>query len=382
MEITASRRLPQFFADGLVRGGGAEKHAVRHDAGAAAADLEHPQEQRKEQQLRLLCLADLQKIGGDDIRVQTALEGGIGQNEAVLLPIRVLVGETVAVLDKGVIHAVGHHVHGPDAQHGAVHVVAVEHVVHIVVLVLAVEEDLLFAVFLEIIADRHEEAGGAAGRVADDIVGLRLHQLHHHADDVPGRAELAVDACRGDLREQILIHVAAGIGGLEGGHLLIDAIHGRDDLVQHQRRGDFENGVAHVFGVGAFLITVQVLDKGEDPLLHGAVHLCRREVVEHAPFELAAVDSTVPDLHLLGEDARIGQTQHGGLACAEVVGVIQIVNEHQIGHLLDHIQRIRQTARPENLPEAVDFASQFACNHVLTPFPNSTCKRYSVLHQS
>ena len=70
--------LDHFFADGLVRGGGAEEDAVRHDAGAAAADLEHPQEQRQEQQLGLLGFADLQQIGRDDIRVKAALEGGIG----------------------------------------------------------------------------------------------------------------------------------------------------------------------------------------------------------------------------------------------------------------------------------------------------------------
>ena len=162
--------LNELLADGLVRGGGSEEHAVRHDAGAASAHLEHPQKQRQEQQLRLFSLADLQQIGGDDIRVQAAFEGGIGQDQGVFLPVRVLVGEAVPVLDEGIVHAVGHHVHGPDAQHGAVHVVAVEHVIHVMILVLAVEEHLLLAVFLQVVADRHQEAGGAAGRVYQDVI--------------------------------------------------------------------------------------------------------------------------------------------------------------------------------------------------------------------
>ena len=35
------------------------------------------------------------------------------------------------------------------------------------------------------------------GFFADQIVRLGLHQLHHHADDVAGRTELAVHACGG-----------------------------------------------------------------------------------------------------------------------------------------------------------------------------------------
>ena len=50
-----------------------------------------------------------------------------------------------------------------------------------------------------------QEARRAAGRVADDLVGLRLDQIDHEPDDVPGRAELAVDAGRGQLAEQVLV---------------------------------------------------------------------------------------------------------------------------------------------------------------------------------
>ena len=124
-------QLPPDVPVGLGR---AEQHPVRHDDSAAPAHLEHPQEQRQEQKLRLFRFAQLQQVGGHDVRVQTALEGRIGQDEGVLLPIRVLVGQAVPVLDEGVFHPMGHHVHGPDAQHGAVHIEAVEHVVHVVVL--------------------------------------------------------------------------------------------------------------------------------------------------------------------------------------------------------------------------------------------------------
>ena len=157
-------------ADGFVGRGGAEEDAVGHDAGAAAAHPEHPQKQGQEQEFRLLGLADLEEIGGDDVRVQTPLEGGVGQDQGIPVPVRVLVGEAVPILDEGVVDAVGHHVHGADAEHGPVHVEAVEHVVEEVVLLPAVEEDLLLPVLLQVFPRRHQKARGAAGRVYKDAV--------------------------------------------------------------------------------------------------------------------------------------------------------------------------------------------------------------------
>ena len=60
--------------------GGPEQDTVRDDTGAPAAHPEHLQEQGQKQQLGLLGLAQLQQVGGHDIRVQAALEGGIGQD--------------------------------------------------------------------------------------------------------------------------------------------------------------------------------------------------------------------------------------------------------------------------------------------------------------
>lgn len=145
--------------------GGAEQYPVGDDDRPPAAHLQHPQKEGQEQQFCFLGLAQLQQVGGHDVRVQASLEGRIGQNQGVFVPVRVLVAETVPVLDEGVVDAVGHHVHGPDAQHGAVHVEAVEHVVHVVAFLLPVEEDLLPAALLQVLPCRHQEAGGAAGRV-------------------------------------------------------------------------------------------------------------------------------------------------------------------------------------------------------------------------
>ena len=180
---------------------------------------------------------------------------------------------------------------------------------------------------------------------------------------MPGRAELAVHPGGGDFGQKELIHVSPHVAVPELGHLGVDLVQGGDNLVQHQRCGDFEDGVVHVLGVGAALVPVEVLDEGEHLLLHHGVHLPGGEVVEYRPLELIARDSPLPNLDLLPEHTFVGQAQHGALLGAQIVCLIQIVDEHQVGHLLHHVQRVGNAARPEDLPEGVDLVFQFACNH-------------------
>ncbi len=297
----------------------------------------------------------------------------------VLVLVRILVGQAITVLDEGVIDAMGHHVHGPDAKHGAIHVVTEEHMVHVVILLLAVEEDLLLAAFLQVFARRHQKAGGAAGRVADDIVGLRVHQLHHHANDMPRRAELAVPPGLADFAEQVFVSIATHIRRLRFAHQAVNLIQRVHHLGEQQRRGQHEDRVVHVLGIGAVLVTVEVFDEGKHPVLHDGVHFCGREIVEHAPLELLSVDGAAAYLHLTCEDALIRQAQHICFLGPEVIGIVQIVDEHQIGDLLNDTQRVHKAARRKSIPKAVDFVFQFACNHSTVPFSLSFLLR-SRLH--
>ena len=43
--------------------------------------------------------------------------------------------------------------------------------------------------------------------------------------------------------------------------------------------------------------------------------------------------------------------------------VVEDFDEHQIGDLLDHRQRVGHAAGPENIPDVVDFRLQFSCYH-------------------
>ena len=220
---------------------GAEEHAVRHDGGAAAAHLEHAQDEGDEEQLGLLGLDGAQDVGVHVLVVEAALEGRIGQDdvEGVLGALGELLGEALAqrvlVVDVGVVDAVQHQVHGGDAQHGGVEVEAVEHVrvrmcsrcslqqvagvdgVLLAIVSLHMLRPLVAGVLAQqVVIGLDQEAGGAAGRVADAVGRLGLQQLHHHADDVARGAELAVDAGGGELAEQVLVEVALGVASVSG----------------------------------------------------------------------------------------------------------------------------------------------------------------------
>ena len=157
---------------------------------------------------------DSRMYGRDRVRVKTALERGIGEDQRILVLVGVLIRKTVAVFDERIVDAVGHHVHRTDAEHSAVHIVAVEHMVHVVVFFDLVIKDLFFPMFFQIFSRRDKEAGRPAGRIGDHVVRFRIHQLDHHFDNVARRSELTVDARRGDLGEQIFIDVAAHVGDL------------------------------------------------------------------------------------------------------------------------------------------------------------------------
>lgn len=82
-------------------------------------------------------------------------------------------------------------VHAGDAQHGVVEVEAVEEGAVEVIAPLLVEEEIRMK-FAEIFTGGDEEAGGADGRIADDVGGLGSGELDHEPDDMAGRAELTV----------------------------------------------------------------------------------------------------------------------------------------------------------------------------------------------
>ena len=119
---------------------------------------------------------------------------------------------------------------------------------------------------------------------------------------MPGCAELPVGPGGGELGEQVLVYVPPDVrgrqaGGVEGVHLIYD-------LAELLRRGDHENGVAHILGVGAVRPGAQGFQEGKYAVLNNVEHLRGGQVPEYGPFVLPLFRA---------EEAGIGQIQHDGL---------------------------------------------------------------------
>ena len=156
----------------------------------------------------------------------------------------------------GILDAVQQHVHAADAEHGGVEVVAVEGALVEAAAGAGVLVDAVAVALDEMLGGRDEEAGGAAGRVADDVLRGGGGHVHHQPDDVARRAELPVLPGGGDLAEHVLVEVALGVAV---GH--VDVVELVDDVGQHAGRGHHEEGVLHVMGVGRSLVQRGLSDR-------------------------------------------------------------------------------------------------------------------------
>ena len=63
-----------------------------------------------------------------------------------------------------------HHVHSTDSQHSAVHIETMEHMIHIMVFVLPVKEDIFLSIIFQIFTGCHQKARCAACLIYKDAV--------------------------------------------------------------------------------------------------------------------------------------------------------------------------------------------------------------------
>ena len=347
--------LDEELADLLVGIGRAEEHAIRHDNGGAATGLEHAQEERHEEQFGFLGLDDALEILGGGFVIEAAGEGRIGEDEGVFFRVVLIVfGQRVLVADVWVFHAVEKHVHAADAEHGGIEVVAVEGGLVEAAAGGGVLVDGFAVVGVEILGGGDEESGGAAGGIADLVLGRGGGHVHHQLDDVARAAELAVLPGAGDFPEHVFVEVALGVAV---GH--VDGIELVDDVGEHAGRGHHEGGVLHVVAVGAAAIAAgrlaEGLDERESVIAHRSEHFLGRGFFEAGPTKAI----------LLGRKDRVldGFLEPISLVFLEGMDFIQALDEEQVGELLDDGEGIGNAAGPQGVPDAVDFGFDFASDH-------------------
>ena len=247
------------------------------------------------------------------------------------------------------------HVHPADPKHGAVEVVAVEQTaVEVLALRRVVEHlgELLAQVFPGV----HQEARGAAGGIADSVLGRRGRERHHELDDVARRAELPVLAGRGDLAQHVLIQIAFGVAVVHG-HLVQQV----DHLPQQVWGGNGEPRSLHVLGVGG-VVAAQRAQVGEYVLGDHRVHVAGLEVLEPRPTQV--VVGTPSGIFPFGVDPALhGLLQTRGLVLLQGVQVVQTPQKEQVGDLLQNLHGVGDAARPKRVPDAVDLALDGSGDH-------------------
>ena len=332
---------------------GAEENAIGHDDGGAAAGLQEAEEQRQEEQFGFLGLDDFQEVLGAVFIIERTGEGRIGEDEGVAFGVGgVVLRERILVADVGVFDAVEQHVHAADAEHGVIEIEAVEEAGMEVIAEFGVAEDF-GVVVAQILAGGDEEAAGAGGGVANDVLGLGGGEGHHELDDVARGAKLPVLAGAGDFAEHVLVEIAFGVAVVHG-----DFVEEVDDLGEEAGGGDGEAGILHVVGVGG-AIAAEGAEEGEDVFADYGMHFAGFEVFEDGPAVIGV--GAVAGVCAFGEGAAFdGFAESGGFGLFEGLEFIEAAEEEEVGDLFDDFEGVGNAARPEGIPDCVYLLFDFA----------------------
>ena len=367
--------LHQFPADGLMRLAAAEEHAVGHDAGALAALFQHAQEERKKQQFRFFGAGHgLQGIA-DAFGVDAALERRICQAHGERGVHGIFLGYAVPVADIRMIYGVQHEIHGRNAQHGGVGVIAGEGGAGKMIPLSCGHG--AFVVRADVFGGRNKKSRRAAGRVADDVVGRGVQKRDHHVADVLGRAELAVTACCGDLAEHVFIQIALHVEA--GNVVFIQCFQPGDHLFQHLRRGHEKYGVLHEMSKGRLSRVVVTVGQGNEracflvevrqsPALHAldgrkdapgndVEHVLSVFVLELAPAHGLAEGRLRKDFFALHAESFV-------FFVFQFFDV-QRADEHKIGQLFNDGERIGQARGKDVEPDFINAIFYGPCYHGL-----------------
>jgi hypothetical protein len=114
------------------------------------------------------------------------------------------------------------------------------------------------------------------------------------------------------------------------------------------------------------LSSQRIAQEREHVLAEHGVHLARREVLEARPAQVlvraaaAAADAVAA---LRKDSALHRRLEPGRPVLLQRVQVVQPAQEERVGDLLDHLQRVRDAALPERVPDGVDLVLDVAGDH-------------------
>jgi hypothetical protein len=105
-------------------------------------------------------------------------------------------------------------------------------------------------------------------------------------------------------------------------------------------------------------------------------HLLGVAVLEAAPAQLG-IRAPLGIRDRRKQDALPRRAEALRLTLLAQFGLVEALHEQQVGDLLDHLDRVRDPARPEGIPDSIDPAAQFPGDHAITPQVNGHHSRAS-----
>ena len=260
-------------------------------------------------------------------------------------------------------------VHGSYAKHCLVGVIPVNHA-RLDVVSLFTNIHCRLIVLLDVLDCFNKETGRTHGWVADIILWSRFHHLYNHADDVARSTELTICARCCHLAKDILIHIAHGITIVH-----VERVNAINNFGKGTGIWNKEDSRLHVTAICRFLTSTDMLDKLKDTLTNYLEHVFCTKVLEHMPTQVL-VWNTSPFLitHSIRIHPKLSfekcRVLYLTIPVASILFflkllVIEHLHEEDIGHLLQHGDRVGYAGHKECVPYLVNLVFYLSCNHIL-----------------
>ena len=117
-----------------------------------------------------------------------------------------------------------HHIHSSNTKHGGVHIISMEHMIHVMIFFLLIIKNFFFSFFFQIFSCCNQKSGGSTCRITDNLITGRIHHLNHHPDNMSWCTELSIPSGLGYFRKEIFIYVSSDICCLDFIHKFVNFI--------------------------------------------------------------------------------------------------------------------------------------------------------------
>ena len=318
-----------------------KQHPIGHDHRRPSAHIQRAQDQMQKKQLALRRIR--RQRGMNAALIHRTLERRVHQDHVILALITERLRQRIHVIELRRLDPVQHQIHRPDPQDGHPRIIIETPQIFLrrhersfrrrqlvadqmvcLPLGIVLQNPRRRMLLQNILMRVDEKPARPARQIANALARLRIHHLHHHADNMPRRAELSTAPRKLHVTQHILIQIALHILILLRDLHLIDQI---TRLDQQPRLIDLTLRPLHILPKRRLFIS-QFDQPWKDDILQMTQRLLRLHL------------RPIPPTHLPLNRRLILRPLAFCLPLSRILAVIQTLQKQQIRKLLDSIERI------------------------------------------